>query len=175
MLSVGTIHFEDRFCSGAILQQLLEFKGYEIASETIFGPKRCMHEYPLHHIELVSAFRSFANLASHTLHRVRLARLIIRLKLLEDLEGILSSLFAAISYYVSIFHHAVCIPWVHLPSTGPIWWRQASHGWGRKWSGWNRTNWTGSYGPGSYYTDQHCKALSLLSSYTQAPGMIFQV
>ena len=34
-----------------------------------------------------------------------------------------------------------------LPSIDPIWRRQASHGWGKKWSGWNRTNRTGGYGP----------------------------
>ena len=57
-----------------------EFRGYEVASETIFGPKRCFSEArrqsftcmnicPLRHIALVSAFRSFANLTSHTLRR----------------------------------------------------------------------------------------------------------
>lgn len=35
-------------------------------------------------------------------------------------------------------------------SNGANWWRQASQGWGGKWSGgWNQTNWTGGYGPAS--------------------------
>ena len=40
------------------------------------------------------------------------------------------------------------------------WQRQASHKWGKKWSGWNRTNRTGSYGPVKYslscYTPHQC-------------------
>ena len=61
----------------------LEFRGYEIASETILGPKRCFSEARgqsfictdihfsclLRRTALVSALRSFANLASHTLRR----------------------------------------------------------------------------------------------------------
>ena len=33
------------------------------------------------------------------------------------------------------------------PTIGTNWWRQARHEWGKKWSGWNRTNWTGGYSP----------------------------
>ena len=63
-------------------QKFWEFRGYEVASETISGPKRCfskarrhaefyMHEHLpfLPVAPLVSAFWSFANLTSHILHR----------------------------------------------------------------------------------------------------------
>ena len=70
--------------SGGMLPiKFLEIKGYEIGSETTFGPKQCFSEarrqsftcmniypfFPLRHIALVSAFRSFANLTSHTPRR----------------------------------------------------------------------------------------------------------
>jgi len=51
------------------------FRGYEIASETIFGQTTGFHMYdfllhlPIRRTTLVSAFRSFANLTSHTHYR----------------------------------------------------------------------------------------------------------
>ena len=48
------------------------------------------------------------------------------------------------------FQHTVttlCACHGRLPGIGPIWRRQASHGWGKKCSGWNRTYRTGGYGP----------------------------
>ena len=33
------------------------------------------------------------------------------------------------------------------PSNGANWRRQVSHGWRKNWSGWNRTNQAGDYGP----------------------------
>ena len=68
---------------GGKRRKFLEFRVYEVASETILGPKRCfsearrqsftrMNTYPfcsLCHIALVSVFRLFANLTSHTLRR----------------------------------------------------------------------------------------------------------
>ena len=45
----------------------------------------------------------------------------------------------------------------HLPSIGSIWRCQASHGWRKKWSGWNQTNWTGGYGPVLLITFQRMK------------------
>ena len=65
-------------------RNFLEFRGYEIASATILGPIRCfpearqqfyMYEYlpflsiALYSTDLVSAFRLFAYLANHILHR----------------------------------------------------------------------------------------------------------
>ena len=56
---------------------------------------------------MVSAFRSFANLTSHTLRRSFGRK---NGKLLED--SVIRTRFAAISYYVATCHHAVCVPWV---------------------------------------------------------------
>ena len=108
------------FWGHAPSENFLEFMGYEVASETISGPKRCFSEarrqsftcmniYPfclLRHIDLalVSAFRSFANFTSHTLRR--------SLGRTESCWKARSfALFAAISYYVATCHHAVCVPW----------------------------------------------------------------
>ena len=72
---------------GMLPQKCLKFRGYEIASETIFGPIRCFSEArrqsftctlsaPLRRTTLVLAFWSFANLATH-MHpsEMRLVRL----------------------------------------------------------------------------------------------------
>ena len=96
-------------------RKFLEFRGYEVASETIFGPKQCFSEAtrqsftcmniypfcPLCHIALVSAFRSFANHTSHTLRRSfgwKNGKFLPRSFIL----------FAAISYYVATNVTTLC-------------------------------------------------------------------
>ena len=123
-------------------RKFLEFRGYEIASETIFGPKRCfsearrqssirMNSYPFCPLRQIAAFHSLISQAIYP-SQMRLVRLIVRLeeqKVVGRLGRDSFALFAAISYYVLTYYHAVCVPWA-FASTGPIWRRQASHGGG---------------------------------------------
>ena len=113
-----------------------------------------MHEYLpflsiVPRIALVTAFRLFANLKPYP-SQMRLARLMVCFEE-EKVAGRLGRGLLHCSQPSHIkFQHAVtmlCACHGRSLSIGPIWLRQASHGWGQKWSGWNRTNWTGGYGP----------------------------
>ena len=106
---------------------------------------RCINTYPfcpLRHIAMVSAFRSITVLTSHTLRRMRLARLIVCLeewKLMEDSEEILSH--CSQPSLIIIEHVTTC-----LHAKG-VHWAVALYGDAKqpmveeqKWSGWNQTN-----------------------------------
>ena len=87
----------------------------------------CMNIYPfcpLRHIALVSAFRSFANLTSHTLPASQIVRLEER-----KIVGRLGLSHCSQPSRIMLQHvTTLCMCHGRLPSIGPIWRRQASHG-----------------------------------------------
>ena len=110
---------------------------YEIASETILGPARCFWETrlqlniypfcPLRRTTLVSAFRSFASLASHTLRRLCLRDIIVCL----PEERTRRIFFRTVRSHLASFN--ISPVWFgplcgRPPSNGANWRRQASHG-----------------------------------------------
>ena len=107
--------------------------------------------YPLHHTTLVSAFRSFTTLASHTLHRWGLwdyNHLLGRMQSYwnEDLEEFFHTVC---SHLINFNMSPMCLRALrgHLPRNGANSQCQASYKWGEKWFGWNRTNQTSNYNP----------------------------
>ena len=89
--------------------KILEFRGYEVASETIFGQNNasrpearrqsftCMNINPFCTLRLSD--RSLISQATPFADR------------LDCWNTRSFALFAAISYYVATCHHAVCVPW----------------------------------------------------------------
>ena len=119
----------------------MEFRGYDVASETIFGPKRCFSEARRQSFYMQHA--PFLPIAPYSTAWFRLSdrSLISQATPFADrsvgrTENCWKTrsfaLFAGIPYYVATCRHAVCVPW-RLPSIGPIliWRRQASHGEGK--------------------------------------------
>ena len=129
------------------------FGGYEIASETTFGPIRCFlkasrhadfHMYecvpfmPIVCTALVLAFQLFAYLTSHTLCRrgLKTNRSLGRTKSCrkEDSE----EFFCTVRSYLASFNMSpVCLGALleHSPSYGTNWQCKASYEWGGKWYG----------------------------------------
>ena len=92
-------------------------------------------------LALVSAFRSLASsLTSHTLADEACKNNRKNGKLLKTRKRF----FRTVHSHLVLCWTMKCAFAEHWP----YWWRQASHGWGKKWSCWNRTNQTSGYGPG---------------------------
>ena len=91
-----------------------EFRGYEVASETISGPKPCFSESIQHWFWLSD--RSLISQTTPFADGCWKARSF--------------ALFTAISYYVATCHHAVCVPraftehWPYLATPSMAWVRE---------------------------------------------------
>ena len=121
---------------------------YGLASQTSQWESGCARLPFAHCIvatALDSAFRLFANLASHSSQRLA-RRIIVRI------EGRLGRVLSHCSLLSHNLQGVTCtLAWGACVGVrqfiGATWRRQASHGWGEKWFRWNRTNRTGGYGP----------------------------
>ena len=96
-----------------------EFRVYEVASETIFGPKRCLSEVrrqsftSVHeHLPVVPYSTAWFRLSNRSLISQATPFADRSVGRTENCWKTRSfALFAAISYYVATCHHAVCVPW----------------------------------------------------------------
>ena len=112
-----------------------------------------VHEYlPFLHVVLYSTGFDFPIICwSHKPHpsQMRLMRLIVHLEERKAVGRLGRDLSHCLQPSCIMFQHVtmLCACHGHFSSIGPIWRHQASHGWGKKWSGCNWTNRTGGYGP----------------------------
>ena len=160
---VGTLQLGWGRDGGMLPQKFLEFRGYEIASETILGQTmllgglttRVSHTW----ISTLSAHcvvqhwfrlpdRSLISQATPGFIDEACETIIIHLEIWKVVgRKTQQRFFAAIYSHLTSFNISpVCLRALHgrPPSNGTTWQCQANHEWGKKW---NQTNWTSGYGP----------------------------
>ena len=129
-------------------RKCFEPRDYEIASETT-APYSTGFSYDFGFLLTLQATQAFAEWGLWDyLFTWRTGR---KTQRLEKLRRNSFSLFAAILQVstcgMSPANHTVCMLALcgHPIHKGANWRCQTNHEWGKKWSGWNRNNWTGTY------------------------------